>query len=383
MQRKERLSKEIKAEAERLGFNFCGICEVHPPLHVEIFSSWISEGMAADLEYLKRNEVLKTRSHPEKVLQKGKSVIVVGMHYSPVVKTEDNSDKSASGRIASYALHEDYHEIFRRRIRQFTIWLKDESSENVKFRVLVDSSAVPEKELAYFAGLGWIGRNSLLIHPTFGSFCLLGAIFTTLEIEPDSPLEGDICANCRACIDACPTGAINANRTVDARKCISYHTIENKGIVPKDLRERISNRVFGCDTCQIVCPANKGIINNNPQPSSLMQAVPPQVNPFHVLRLDQKAFDEEYGGTPLDRISLDLFQRNMVLAVGNIGSESQIGLLEKILDNHPSDLVRAHAAWAIGQIGSPKSKRILLKCLRQEANQIVRKEIASAQEKID
>lgn len=381
MQSKESLSREIKAEAKRLGFSFCGISVVHPPLHDETFNSWIADGMAADLEYLKRDDVIDTRNQPDKVLQEGKAVIVVSMHYNPIVKDSENFKAPNLGRIASYAVNEDYHEIFRRKIGQFTDWLKNQSKGNVKFRVLVDSSAVPEKEFAYFAGLGWIGRNSLLIHPTFGSFCLLGAIFTTLDIKPDSPIEDDICANCRTCIDACPTGAINPNRTVDARKCISYHTIENRGVIPRDLRKEFGDMIFGCDTCQMVCPANKNIINNTPLPSDLKRAIPAQIIPAQLLRMNQDEFTEKYGRTPLNRITLDLFLRNVLLAVGNSGSENHIGLLEEILKNYPSDIVRTHAAWALGQIISHRSGEILSECLMQETNQDVREEMSLALER--
>ena len=371
MQSKENLSRKIKAGVERLGFSFCGISRLQPPLHSEIFNIWISSGMAADLEYLKGDKVLETRNHSEQVLPGGKSVIVLGLHYSPIERERGDTKEAKYGRIASYAVHEDYHEIFRKKIRKFTSWLKDESKEKTRFRILVDSSAVPEKEYAYFAGMGWIGRNSLLIHPIFGSFCLLGVIFTTLKIDPDSPLEGDICANCSACIEACPTGAINANRTVDARKCISYQTIENRGIIPVDIRKEFGNRIFGCDTCQIVCPANKLVLNKPQDSSSLQQAIPPQVNLEQALQMDQDAFEKKYEITPINRLTLDLFQRNLLLAVGNSKSENYVDILEMILKSHPSAILRAQAAWALGEIASPRSRAILSKYLKLETDKEV------------
>lgn len=376
-------SRIIKAEAKRLGFSFIGISAVKPPPHTEFFNEWIEKGMAGNLDYLSKKNIRILRNHPEKILQGAESIIVVGVHYHPSIEKYVDNPAKIKGEIASYAMYEDYHAFFRKKIQEMTKWIKELAKDDALFKLFVDSSPVPEKGFAYIAGLGWIGKNSLLIHPDFGSFCLIGCIFTDLKLTPDLPLEGDVCRNCSRCVTACPTGAINLNRTLDARKCISYLTIEHKDIIPKELRPKIGNHVFGCDTCQSVCPANQKVFNRQETKPSLHPILSGSINLIEEFSIGKEIFKAKYGQSPLSRIRHEIFLRNIATAMGNIGSGVFVETLSLALHENQSAIVRIHTAWALGQINTKASLDHLKLAATQEPDTQVEEEILSAIDKLN
>ena len=246
------LSEHIKAEARTLGFDACGIAEVtEAESEAEYLDRWIAEGCHADMAYMERNRGV--RLNPAELVEGARSVISVAMNYYPEVKQPEGAP-----HVAYYAYGKDYHKVVKQRLRLLWQRITEQLPADAEgeARAFTDSAPLLERYWAWRAGLGWIGRNTNLIIPGKGSFFFLGEIVTTLSLDYDSPMASR-CGTCRRCLDACPTGALTADRHLDARRCISYLTIENRGSIPPQLAARLGNRLYGCDTCQDVCPWNR------------------------------------------------------------------------------------------------------------------------------
>jgi epoxyqueuosine reductase len=370
------LKERIKAEAASLGFSFCSFTAPGRPLHYRQYLEWLSGGYAAGMDYLNNDRTRAARANPAALLPDAQTLIVLGYPYKCRTSSELQNDRvgAPSGRIASYALYQDYHQYLREKSKLFAAKIDQHSGRKNQFLIFIDSSAILEKDTALMAGAGWIGKNSLLITPDYGSFQYLAVLLTDLKVEPDEPFTTDLCRQCRRCITACPSGCITENHSVDANRCIAYLTIEHKGIIPSDLRAVIADRIFGCEECQIVCPHNKNDIRVlSTQDSRLM--IEPKVDLIREMELSAEDFQLKYGGTPISRATFQGFRRNLIVAMGNSHRQECLPILENTLFHDPSWLLRLHAAWAISAIMGQESHPILKNACRLETDKRVESEI--------
>lgn len=371
----EDLAKLIKAEADNLGFSFISFTEVKQTPHFGVYREWVNRGFHGSMRYLSKERTLKARQDPAILLDNARSMIVFGFQYNFLDK-EKNSGVRPVGIISSYATYEDYHHFLKRKAKDLMANLRQKISEPFKYRIFVDSAPVMEKDNAFMAGVGWIGKNSLLISPTLGSFLFLGCILIDLEIQSSRSFSQDLCGDCRKCIQVCPSNCITENHSIDASQCVAYLTIEYKGIVPRELRRKIGNRVFGCDICQEVCPINKKVMKTSPNPqSALKQLTQSKVNILAELAMDETDFGEKYCQTPVSRTTYEGFRRNLIIALGNSRFKKAIPFLADILNSDPSWLLRLHSAWALVEINTTDSIGIVHEHLRDEKDERVRQEI--------
>ena len=367
-----KLSARIKEEAQRLGFALVGISEVKLPPHEESFARWLRQGLAGELDYMKRTEAL--RRDPEKLVPWAVSVISVGMNYYTAFPRPEQVNE-AKGWISRYAWGDDYHDMMKDKLEALLIRVQELYPVPVQGRAFVDSGPVLERDLAGVAGLGWIGKNTHLISPRKGSWFFLGELFVDLPLAYDRPIR-DRCGRCELCLKACPTDAFIGPYVLDARRCISYLTIELKGWMPRHLRPLVGNHVFGCDICQEVCPYNvkaKASPEDAYQPRAGLHA--PQLIPL--LALDRDEFGRRFKGSPILRAKRRGFLRNVAVALGNLKCLEAVPALIRALDDE-EPLVRGHAAWALGQIGSQSAMDALEERRRIENDSAVRHEIADA-----
>jgi epoxyqueuosine reductase len=338
------LKQAIKNKSRQLGFFLAGVASCEPPTHFAIFTNWLEQGNHAGMDYLAAEHSRARRADPKQILPECKSILVLALPYSPL-----NSEfriHNSEFRIASYALGDDYHEVIPPRLQQIVEFIEEQVGHPIPNRYYTDTGHLLERELAVRAGLGWIGKNSMLIHPRFGSTFLLAEILLGIELEPDDEPITDHCGTCTRCIDACPTQAILPNRTIDSRRCISYLTIENKGDIPEELRPQLGNWVFGCDICQMVCPWNRF---STPADSALKPDSSLRVS-ARDLTLSPVEFNQRFKRSPLKRAKRRGYLRNLSVALGNNGNTNDLPLLEQADDS----LVHEHAQWAIQKIKSEK-----------------------------
>jgi epoxyqueuosine reductase len=281
------------------------------------------------------------------------------------------------GRIAAYAWGEDYHDVLPGRLRELVKYIEAQVGHPVPNRWYTDTGPILERELAQRAGLGWIGKNTCLINPEQGSYFLLAEILLGIELEPDPPFIPDRCGGCRRCLQACPTGCILPDRTLDARRCISYLTIELKGSIPGDLRPLIDGWVFGCDVCQIVCPWNRFAAPEG-DPAFNHTLTRPYPDLLEELAMDADDFSLKYRRSPLRRAKRRGYLRNLAVALGNTPDPDAIPALRHALMLDEEPLVRAHAAWALGKMQDPSALQALKKAAESEADPLVRLEIQAA-----
>lgn len=302
----------LKARARELGFAACGIARVEVSETHPHFVQWLENGFHADMNWIAREDAVRKRRDVREIMPTAKSVICVAMHY----RTEDSWDASTHGEVARYARGTDYHEFMPQRLRALLSWIQQ--SRDCQGRVYVDTGPVLEREWAQRAGLGWIGKNTMLMSRELGSYFLLGEIITDLELEPDAPHVAEYCGSCTRCLDACPTDAFVAPRTLDANKCISYQTIENREEIPDELRIKFGDWIFGCDICQQVCPWNikSTHLSNEPELWRRDQArTIPDLLAW--LMLPQEEFSHRLSKSPLKRSKLAGMKRNVAAALKN------------------------------------------------------------------
>lgn len=290
------------------------------------------------MDYLASERSRSRRADPSLILPECKSILVLAMPYT---KTEGERQK-AEFKIAAYALGDDYHEVILPKLKEIVQFIEDQLGHPIPNRYYTDTGPILERELAQRAGLGWIGKNSMLIHPQAGSTFLLAEIFLGISLEPDEPFTTDHCGTCTRCIDACPTQCILPNRTINSNHCISYLTIEHKGGIPNELREKIGNWVFGCDICQQVCPWNRF---SHPADPALEPSIPLPVLTSD-LTLTPSEFNQLFKRSPVKRVKRRGYLRNIAVAVGNVGDEKDISILEEAVRDEEV-LVSEHAQWAI------------------------------------
>ncbi len=340
------ISSRIKAEAERLGFASCGIAPAaDDPLRGERLEQWLGTGAHGTMEWMETR--LHHRRGPQSLWPEAKSVIALGMSYAPTADPLALAGTPDRGRIPVYAQGADYHDVVKRALKALARWLVAEVP-GTQVKVFVDTAPVMEKPLGQAAGLGWQGKHTNMVSRTHGSWLFLGAVFTSLDLPTDQ-LHPDRCGSCRACQDACPTAAFPAPYQLDARRCVSYLTIEHKGTVPEDLRVALGNRIYGCDDCLAVCPWNRFARAAQANRAYLPRAelVAPKL--AELLALDDATFRTVFSGSPIKRIGRDRMVRNCLYAAGNSGDVALIGPVRALLGD--ADPVVAEAAqWALHRL---------------------------------
>ena len=382
----ESVAPALKAEALRLGFSLVGIAAPDATRHLEHYRAWIEAGRHGEMAYLGREDAMARRGDLNTTLDGVRSVIVVAHEYNQT-DPEGVPDDPSRAVIARYARGDDYHEVVKAKLQALGGWLAGEVGD-MKARAYVDTGPILERDLARRAGLGWFGKNTMLINPVRGSHFFLGLLLVDVELPPDEPFEADRCGTCRACLDACPTGALlgrdeNGAPVMDATRCISYLTIELRGPIPRELRPLMGNRVFGCDICQEVCPWNERFAEVADEPA--YSAGPELDGPSLVeladrlLSLSGKGFTREFAGSPVLRAGRKGLLRNVCVALGNWGDEAAVPTLGSALSDQ-AGLVRGHAAWALGRVQSPSAAAVLLSRVAVERDRWVLDEIVRARE---
>jgi epoxyqueuosine reductase len=313
---------------------------------MDFYGDWLTRGYYAEMGYLARPDAVAKRADPRRVMPATRSILVVGMNY---YSGDFPPSEGLLGRVSRYAWGSDYHEVMLERLHQLAHWIDSRTSHPLTYRAYVDTGPLLERDLAQQAGLGWIGKNTNLIHPDHGSYFFLGELLLDLDLETDTPSVVDRCGTCTACLDACPAGALVAPRTLDARRCISYLTIEHRAAIPESLRPLLGDRVFGCDICQDVCPWNRRFARPTDEPAfSPLHAT---LDLVELLGLDEDAFRARFRETPLWRPRRAGLLRNAAVVLGNLSDSAAIPTLEAARAD-PHFLVAEHATWAIRQIRS-------------------------------
>jgi len=365
-------SQRIKNEAQRLGFELVGISPARVPPHEESFARWLREKYHGHLDYMERTELL--RRDPRLLVPWAVSIISVGMNYHTPFK---RLTPPAPGRgwISRYAWGADYHEIIRNKLEALLTFVREIGGETMEGRAFVDSAPILERDFAGTAGIGWTGKNTQLISPKKGSWFFLGELFTSLALAYDQPIR-DRCGQCDLCLKACPTGAFVGPYLLDARRCISYLTIELKGFIPRHLRPLIGNHIFGCDICQEVCPYNVKA-SSTEEPSYMPRQGLYAPDLIELLSIDEKEFRRRFHGSPILRAKRRGLLRNVAVALGNnAGLQAVPALTDALNDQEP--LVRGHVAWALGRIGSSEALAVLRQKLLSEDHPEVKSEIEEA-----
>ncbi|WP_309397312.1 tRNA epoxyqueuosine(34) reductase QueG [Cerasicoccus maritimus] len=329
------IKERLRALAEAEGFDAFGVAPVDVSLRRDYYLEWIAGGQHGEMSWLERNN--DRRLVPENIIPEARSIICVGLNYY-------QPEPARRGRIAKYALGKDYHKTITKKLKRICLVMRDELGSAQ--RPYVDTGPVMEKPIAEQAGLGWQGKSTILLNRENGTWLFLGFIFTTLELPADEPARGH-CGTCTRCIDACPTGAITGPYQLDARRCISYLTIEHKGAIPHEYRRAIGDRIYGCDECLDVCPWNRWA-----KVTREAKFAPRDYPDLRVmLDWDEADFTEAFAGTPIKRSGLSRWRRNVCVALGNVGDAEDLPSLQRIASSDDA-LAAEHASWAIAEIES-------------------------------
>jgi epoxyqueuosine reductase len=348
------LKAQLVSYVQQIGFDSCRIAACRAPAHATEFREWLREGEHGEMNYMERGE--EKRCDPQKVLPGARSIIVLALNYfqgegletarpRAVARRPSARGRAGSkGKIARYAWGDDYHDVIRQKLDKMDQFLRRFGGQQ---KCYVDTGPILERDHAAQAGIGWHGKNTMLIDEQLGTWFFLAEILTTLELTPDEPVA-DRCGTCDRCIKACPTGAITAPYRLDARRCISYLTIESKGSIPLELRPLIGDRIFGCDDCLDVCPWNRfAQVSHETAFSARQSTIGMSLRDY--LPLSDAEFRQVFKNSPIKRIKRRGFLRNICVALGNVGSVSDIPALQRAAAD-PEPLVAEHAAWAIDQI---------------------------------
>jgi len=366
------LKAALTREARALGFDCIGVTDPDAIADAaKHFREFLDIGAHGDMDWLAANP--ERRMDPRALWSGVRSVIMLGVNYGPDENPLALLEKRSLGAISVYAQGDDYHDVIKKRLKALARWFAAVSGQELK--VFVDTAAVMEKPLAQAAGLGWQGKHTNLVSREFGSWLFLGAIYSAAELPLDEA-ESDRCGSCNACQEICPTAAFPAPYKLDARRCISYLTIENKGPIPREFRNSIGNRIYGCDDCLAVCPWNKfAQQGREAKLAARSELRAPAL--AELARLDDAAFRALFSKSPVKRIGRDRFIRNVLVAIGNAGDASLASEAERLLDD-PSPLVRGAAVWALSQLVTPNAFAALAQQATGETDETVREEWSTA-----
>jgi epoxyqueuosine reductase len=364
------LTADLKREARRLGFALAGVCPAVTPQGISRFHEWLAAGYAGAMDYLPARA--EAYEHPEHVLAGARSLLVLAQHYRTV---EPAQAQPGRGRVSRYAWGHDYHDVLRARLRQLTDFLAARAPQ-ARARAVVDTAPLLEREFAQLAGLGWIGKNTLVLNTQAGSWFFLAALVTDVELDYDEPHQADHCGTCRACLDACPTDAFVDAYVLDARRCISYLTIELGQPIPRDLRPAMGDWLFGCDVCQEVCPWNHKAPHSDERRFQPLDSLT-TLDLAELFELDDAAFRARFRHTPLWRPKRRGLLRNAAIVLGNQRPPAALSALVRGLsDTEP--LVRGACAWALGRYDDLRARTALGDRLERETDPEVRGEIEAA-----
>ncbi len=365
----------LKDKARELGFNLCGITLARPSPTLAAYLRWIQRGMQGEMAYMARPDRVRRRQDLREIMPGAKTLILVGMDYYARYAAEETLNDPARGRIASYAWGLDYHRVLELRLADFVDWLAAMSGGSSAQKVYVDTGAILERSHAQQAGMGFIGKNTMLIHPRRGSSFFIGEIVTSLEFDDyDAPHRETMCGTCTRCLSACPTDAFPEPYVLDARRCISYHTIENQGWIDRELRADFGNWIFGCDICMDVCPFQRFAEETEEVaflPFELDRVAPKLTD---ILMSNEASFRAMFRRTPVERVKRERIVRNACIAAGNWRGEQAIPHLIQLLYDE-SALVRGHAAWALWRTMELDSSKLLSDLHRREDDERVRGEV--------
>ena len=335
-----KLKAQLVAFARELGFDSCRVTACAPPIHAGEFRDWLKEGAAGQMSYMERGE--EKRRDPQKVLPGARSIVVLALNYFQGAAPK--AFGAATGRIARYAWGNDYHDVIAAKLDNIDNFLREFGGEQ---KCYVDTGPILERDHAARAGTGWHGKSTMLINERLGTWFFLAEILTTLELSPDSTAR-DRCGKCERCINACPTGAITAPHRLDARRCISYLTIELKGSIPLEFRSLIGNRIFGCDDCLDACPWNRfAKVSRESAFTAGKSTMGMALRDY--LNLSDAEFRSLFRNSPIKRIKRRGFLRNVCVALGNVGTVEDLAALERAAAD-PEPLIAEHAAWATQRI---------------------------------
>lgn len=372
------LSAAVKAAGVRLGFDLVGIAPAIAPTGLSRLHGWLERGYAADMHYIERRR--EAYGHPSGVLEGVRSVVMVALNYKPPADNcqaaEEDSSTGVPARVAAYARGTaDYHDLLRVRLRELGAVLHA-LQPGCHTRGVVDTAPLLERDFARLAGIGWFGKNTMLIHKRLGSFFFLAGLLTDLELEPDEPHHTSHCGTCTRCLDVCPTDAFPEPGVLDARRCISYLTIERKGSIPEALRTGIGDWLFGCDLCQDVCPWNrKAPATSEPDLLPIRERSP--ADALRLLQTPDADLQPQVRGTPLSRPGLAGLKRNAALVLGNSGDARAVPVLRDGL-SHPDPVVRGACVWALKQLQAEGLQTLLQSVLEMETDPDVLAEIREA-----
>ncbi len=353
-----------------------GVVPAQPARRIDAYLRWISQEMQGTMGYLARPDRVARRQDLQIILPGVQSIVCVGLDYFNEPLPDFVAHDPSRGRISNYAWGADYHKIMTPNLEALAEWLQRESGEFVQQRVYVDTGAILERDHAEGAGLGFTGKNTMLIHPRRGSWFFLGELLTTLPLTYDDMNQTmPQCGSCSRCLEACPTNAFPEPYVLDARRCISYLTIEHKGWIPQELRPLLGNWIYGCDVCQVVCPFNRFARQTEEGlfiATEWDAAAPPLLQ---ILMLDEAGFAERFASSPIKRIKRRGLVRNACVAAGNWGSETAVPSLVSLLSD-PEPLIRGHAAWALWQIGGRVAETAVTHAYNRETDPAVRREMS-------
>jgi epoxyqueuosine reductase len=369
-------SQQIKERARALGFNLVGLTPARPSPHLLAYFRWLDQGQQGEMGYMARPDRQARRRDLGVILPGARSLVIVGLDYHTLPLPKALLADPSRGRIAAYAWGADYHELMLPRLKELAGWLRAEGGGQVASRAYVDTGAILERSHAQQAGLGFTGKNSMLINPRRGSDFFLGELITDAVFDTyDQPQREGLCGRCTRCLAACPTQAFPEPYVLDARRCISYLTIEHPGWIEPGLRPLMGNWVFGCDVCQTVCPWQRFAVQSQESdffPLTADRAAPPLRD---LLALTPAAFEARFGGSALARAGRDQLARNACIAAANGRQEECVPMLIGLLDD-ASAIVRGHAAWALGRLGGGGGE--LMDRLGREFDEAVRGELRGA-----
>ena len=359
--------ESLNSFAESLGFDGFGVASPQLGPAGERFGKWLNAGYDGEMSYIRRGE--EKRKNPDLVLEGVKSILCFRTNYYTMEKDMSYIEHRDTADISIYALNKDYHDTITPRLRLMEEKIQKEF-EGCRTRIYVDTGPILEKPLAQQAGLGWIGKHTNLLTEGAGSWYFLSEILMDVPLPASQPAD-DHCGTCRSCIDICPTDAIIAPYVLDSKRCISYLTIELKGVIPVEFRKAIGNRIYGCDDCQVVCPWNSYAVKTD-EPD--FQNKQDTLKLIDLIQISQEVFSRRFKGSPIKRIKRRGLLRNVAVALGNSGNTQAIPILFKVL-NDEEPLIRAHVVWALGELSGPEVLPVIREKLNDEREEIVLEEL--------